>query len=102
MDSWKVSRLPPSVYVTIEAKPFSPTAHGALMEDLARQTGAAVVFPYYTPAPEAQYPVQFEQVYGVLEHFVSNGDKYDLKVDRFGLAGDSVGGEYKVPSISSF
>lgn len=63
------------------------------MEDFARQTGAAVVFPYYTPAPEAQYPVQFEQVYGVLEHFVTNGDKYNLKVDRFGLAGDSVGGK---------
>jgi acetyl esterase/lipase len=64
------------------------------MEDFARQTGAAVVFPYYTPAPEAQYPIQFEQVYGVLEHFVTNGDKYNLKVDRFGLAGDSVGGKY--------
>lgn len=63
------------------------------MEDFARQTGAAVVFPYYTPAPEAQYPVQFEQVYGVLEHFVTSGDKYNLKVDRFGLAGDSVGGK---------
>jgi acetyl esterase/lipase len=62
------------------------------MEDLARQTGAAVVFPYYTPAPEAQYPVQFEQVYGVLEHFVANGDKYSIKTDQFGLAGDSVGG----------
>ncbi|KAF4951594.1 hypothetical protein FGADI_7369 [Fusarium gaditjirri] len=74
----------------------SPTAHGALMEDFARQTGAAVVFPYYTPAPEAQYPVQFEQVYGVLDHFVNNGDKYNLKVDRFGLAGDSVGGHMAI------
>ena len=64
------------------------------MEDIARQTGAAVVFPYYTPAPEAQYPKQFEQSYGVLEHFVKNGSKYNLKVDPFGLAGDSVGGEY--------
>lgn len=64
------------------------------MEDFARQTGAAVVFPYYTPAPEAQYPVQFEQVYGVLDHFVNNGDNYSLKVDSFGLAGDSVGGKY--------
>ncbi|CVL13341.1 related to lipase (lipP) [Fusarium proliferatum] len=74
----------------------SPTVHGALMEDFARQTGAAVVFPYYTPAPEAQYPVQFEQVYGVLDHFVNNGDKYKLKVDRFGLAGDSVGGHMAI------
>lgn len=62
------------------------------MQDLVRQTGAAVVFPYYTPAPEAQYPVQFEQVYGVLEHFVQNASTFNLKADRFGLAGDSVGG----------
>ncbi|KAF4971468.1 hypothetical protein FSARC_1696 [Fusarium sarcochroum] len=74
----------------------SPTAHGALMEDFARQTGAAVVFPYYTPAPEAQYPTQFDQVYGVLEHFVNNGSKYGLKVDQFGLAGDSVGGHMAI------
>ncbi|KAF5678681.1 lipase [Fusarium heterosporum] len=74
----------------------SPTVHGALMEDFVRQTGAAVIFPYYTPAPEAQYPVQFEQAYGVLEHFVTNSDKYNLKVDSFGLAGDSVGGHMAI------
>ncbi|GKU08421.1 lipase [Fusarium langsethiae] len=74
----------------------SPTTHGALIEDLARQTGAAIVFPYYTPAPEAQYPVQFEQVYGVLEHFVTNGDKYGIKANRIGLAGDSVGGHMAI------
>jgi acetyl esterase len=66
------------------------------MEDIARQTGAAVVFPYYTPAPEAQYPVQFEQVYGVLEHFATNGDKYNINVNQIGLAGDSVGGKYLI------
>lgn len=64
------------------------------MEDFVRQTGAAVVFPYYTPAPEAQYPVQFEQTYGVLEHFVENASNYGLKMDQFGLAGDSVGGRF--------
>ena len=29
----------------------STTVLGSLVEDLARQTGAALVFPYYTPAP---------------------------------------------------
>lgn len=62
------------------------------MEDFVRQTGAAVVFPYYTPAPEAQYPTQFEQSYGVLEHIVKNSAKYQLNVKTIGLAGDSVGG----------
>lgn len=70
------------------------------MQDFVRQTGAAVVFPYYTPAPEAQYPTQFEQSYGVLEHLVKHGDKYQLKTDRLGLAGDSVGGT--VPHYLSF
>ncbi|OAL52695.1 hypothetical protein IQ07DRAFT_620237 [Pyrenochaeta sp. DS3sAY3a] len=74
----------------------SPTTHGPLMEDFVRQTGAAVVFPYYTPAPEAQYPVQFEQSYAVLEHFVENSNRYNLKMDQFGLAGDSVGGNMAI------
>ena len=63
------------------------------MQDLARQSNAAVVFPYYTPAPEAQYPKQFEQTYGVLEHMVENGPKFNLRTETFGLAGDSVGGK---------
>ncbi len=79
-----------NIGLTIECN--SPSVHGTLMEDFVRKTGAAVVFPYYTPAPEAQYPTQFEQSYGVLEHVVKNGDKYKLKTDKFGLAGDSVGG----------
>lgn len=86
----------PRVSSEDEADKVSPTVHGTLMEDFVRQTGAAVVFPYYTPAPEAQYPTQFEQSYGVLEHFVKNGSKYNLKTDKFGLAGESVGGKLTV------
>ncbi|KAH7018390.1 alpha/beta hydrolase fold-domain-containing protein [Microdochium trichocladiopsis] len=74
----------------------SPTVHGSLMEDFVRKTGAAVVFPYYTPAPEAQYPTQFEQSYGVLEYFVKNGSKHQLDCAVFGLAGDSVGGNMAI------
>lgn len=71
----------------------SPTVHGSLMEDLAQQTGAAVVFPYYSPAPEKQYPTQFEQSFAVLKYIVENGEKHDLKMDTLALAGDSVGGK---------
>ncbi|KAM3519475.1 hypothetical protein MY4038_009775 [Beauveria bassiana] len=74
----------------------SPTVHGTLMEDFVRQTGAAVVFPYYTPAPEAQFPEQFEQSYGVLEHFARHGAKYNLGTAKFGLAGESVGGNMAI------
>lgn len=62
------------------------------MEDLARQSGAAMVFPYYTPAPEKQYPFQFEQTYAVLDYFACNGEKHGLQTDSIALAGDSVGG----------
>ncbi|KAJ5981325.1 hypothetical protein N7499_001662 [Penicillium canescens] len=71
----------------------SPTVHGSLMEDLARQTSAAVVFPYYSPAPEKQYPTQFEQSFAVLKYIAENGEKHDLKTDTLALAGDSVGGK---------
>ncbi|KAM3485436.1 hypothetical protein MY3957_009954 [Beauveria namnaoensis] len=73
-----------------------PSVHGTLMEDFVRQTGAAVVFPYYTPAPEAQFPKQFEQSYGVLEHFARYGAKYNLETAQFGLAGESVGGNMAI------
>ncbi|KAF5859748.1 hypothetical protein ETB97_002470 [Aspergillus alliaceus] len=69
----------------------SPTVHGSLMEDLARQTGAAVVFPYYTPAPERQYPVQFEESYAVLQYIVEHANELHLKTDKIAFSGDSVG-----------
>lgn len=75
----------------------SPTVHGPLVEDLARQTGAAVVFPYYTPAPEKQYPVQFEESFAVLKYIVENGTKHKLKTETVALAGDSVGGKIATP-----
>lgn len=63
------------------------------MEDIARQCQAAVIFPYYTPAPEKQFPFQFEQTYTALDHFVRNGSAHGLLVETFALAGDSVGGQ---------
>ncbi|GES58775.1 related to lipase [Aspergillus terreus] len=74
----------------------SPNAHGSLMEDLARQTQAAVVFPYYTPAPEAQYPTQFEESYAVLKYAVGESSKLQLKTDKVAFAGDSVGGHMAI------
>ncbi|KAJ5775200.1 uncharacterized protein N7511_000211 [Penicillium nucicola] len=77
----------------------SPTVHGSLMEDLARQTGAAIVFPYYTPAPEKQYPTQFEESFAVLKYIVENGEKYHLKTETLALAGDSVGGHMAIAMV---
>jgi acetyl esterase len=72
----------------------SPTSFAPLMEDIARQTQAAVVFPYYTPAPTKQFPFQFEQTYGVLDHIVRNSHRYNLTTKSLALAGDSVGGTF--------
>lgn len=62
------------------------------MEDFARQTGAAIVFPCYTLAPKETFPFQYEQLYSVLEYLVKDGQKHDLLVESIALAGDSVGG----------
>jgi acetyl esterase/lipase len=70
----------------------SPTSYAPLMEDLARQCQAAIVFPCYTRAPEKQFPFQLEQTYGVLDHILRNAAAYRLEVKTFALAGDSAGG----------
>lgn len=75
---------------------YSPTVYAAQLEDLARQTGAAIAFPYYTPAPDKQFPFQFEQTYEALNYLVTHGDEYDLAKGSVALAGDSVGGKCRV------
>ncbi|KIW12754.1 hypothetical protein PV08_07940 [Exophiala spinifera] len=74
----------------------SSKSFAVLMEDLARQTGAAMVFPDYSLAPGKQYPFQFEQTYAILDHVVREGHKYNLLTDRVVLAGDSVGGHFVI------
>jgi acetyl esterase len=71
----------------------SPSTHDSLVRDLVRQTGCAILFPYYTPAPEAKYPHQFEEAYACVEYFVRNGSDYGLVTDNIAFAGDSVGGK---------
>lgn len=70
----------------------SPASFAPLLEDLARRTEAAIVFPYFTPAPDKQFPFQFEQTYEVLDYLVRHGSERHLLVQSIALAGDSVGG----------
>ena len=66
--------------------------HDRLVRELAVGTGAAVVFPNYSPSPEARYPTAIEEIYAVLEWVAEHGAEQDLDAARIAVAGDSVGG----------
>ena len=66
--------------------------HDRLVRELAVGTGAAVVFPNYSPSPEARYPTAIEEIYSVLEWVAEHGAEQDLDGARIAVAGDSVGG----------
>ncbi|OJD32907.1 esterase [Diplodia corticola] len=74
----------------------SPNTHDSLVSDLVREAGCAVAFPYYSPAPEAQFPQQFDEAYAAVEYYVKNGAKHGLKTDKIAFAGDSAGGHMAV------
>lgn len=66
--------------------------HDRLVRELAAGVPAAVVFPVYTPSPEAVFPRPTTELFGVLEYIVKNADKLKLDASRLAVAGDSVGG----------
>lgn len=66
--------------------------HIRLVKDLATGVNACVVFPNYTPAPDAKYPVQNEQAYAALEYVATHAEELNVDLGRLALAGDSVGG----------
>ncbi|TQS43460.1 alpha/beta hydrolase [Cryptosporangium phraense] len=70
--------------------------HDRLVRDLAVGTGAAVVFPEYDRAPEAQYPVANEQSYAVATWVAKHGADEDLDPTRIAISGDSVGGNMAI------
>jgi acetyl esterase/lipase len=74
----------------------SPQTHDLLVRNLAVGAQAAIVFPDYRRAPEAQYPSQIEETYATAEWIVEHGDAYGLDPDRLAIAGDSVGGNMTI------
>ncbi|GMK57988.1 hypothetical protein CspeluHIS016_0500200 [Cutaneotrichosporon spelunceum] len=70
--------------------------HDRLARDLCVGTGAAVVFPEYTLAPDAQYPTQNEQAYAVAQWIVKQGASEGLDGSRMVISGDSVGGNMAI------
>src|SRR3569833_2205253 len=66
--------------------------HQRLVRDLVVGTGATVVFPEYTPIPDAVYPVQIEEIYAAAKWVAANGAQIGVDGGRMVVAGNSVGG----------
>jgi acetyl esterase/lipase len=74
----------------------SPQTHDLLVRNLAVGAQAAVVFPHYRRAPEAQYPAQIEEAYATASWIVEGGTEHGLDASRLAIAGDSVGGNMTI------
>src|SRR3954462_9198170 len=70
----------------------SPETHDLLVRNLAVGADAAVVFPDYRRAPEAQYPSQIEEAYATATWGVEHGSQPGLGPHWLAVAGASVGG----------
>lgn len=72
--------------------------HEKLVRELAARTGCIVVFPEYSRAPEARYPVAIEQCYQVLCSLKRISEELNFQVDpqTLTVAGDSVGGNMAI------
>ena len=66
--------------------------HDRLIRELAVGAQAAVVFPNYSPSPEAKYPTAIEEIYAVVKWVAEHGHEHGLLADTLTIAGDSVGG----------
>jgi acetyl esterase len=74
----------------------SPETHDLLVRNLAVGAQAAVVFPDYRRAPEAQYPSQIEEAYATACWVVDHGSGHGLDPAHLAIAGDSVGGNMTI------
>lgn len=72
---------------------FSISVYDPIATDLVLRTGYSLIFPEYKLAPEAQWPAQQEQCFGVLEWTVRNGASMNLITDKFAIMGDSAAGK---------
>ncbi|MEP0824936.1 MAG: alpha/beta hydrolase [Nitrososphaera sp.] len=66
--------------------------HERIVREIANMANVAILFVNYTPAPEAQYPVQIEQAYAAMKWVAENGRSINVDPSRLAVVGDSVGG----------
>lgn len=66
--------------------------HDMLIRKLSICTNSAVISPNYSHSPEVQYPIAFDQIYGVLDFISNHPDELNIQNHKIVIAGDSVGG----------
>ncbi|NDI98907.1 alpha/beta hydrolase [Flavobacterium sp. LaA7.5] len=66
--------------------------HKRLVRDLVVASGAAAVFPDYTPSPEAQYPIAINQAYAATKWVAAHGTEIGIDGKNLAVVGNSVGG----------
>lgn len=67
-------------------------SHDTLIRKLAHCTKSVVIFPVYSPSPEAAYPTAINECYSVLEYISKNPEEFNINGNRIATAGDSAGG----------
>lgn len=67
--------------------------HDRLVREIAVGANVAVVFVDYTPAPEAQYPIQNEESYAAMKYVAEHADELNVDASKMAIAGDSAGGQ---------
>ena len=66
--------------------------HRRLVRDLVVNSGAVAVFPDYTPAPDARFPIAINQAYAATKWIAVHGKEIGVDGTRLAVAGNSVGG----------
>ncbi|MBO9200812.1 alpha/beta hydrolase [Niastella sp. MAH-29] len=66
--------------------------HRRMVRDLVVESGAAAVFPDYTPSPEAHYPLAIDQAYAATKWVSLHGYEIGVNGSKLAVAGNSVGG----------
>jgi acetyl esterase/lipase len=70
--------------------------HDRLARQLAVGSGAAVIVPSYSRAPEARYPTAIEECSAVVRWIAEQGVEHGLDPGRVAIAGDDAGGNIAI------
>jgi len=69
----------------------SVDTHDRLLRKLTQESGAVVVAPFYSRAPEHRFPIQIYEAQAVINWLRAEGRSLGVDGSRFALAGDSAG-----------